>query len=89
MAVNADGSAPDVGDPQLILKGAGQYAVMCTKCRLAPEVNDSELWAGLYPQPPNLTRIDARDAFWVFKHGIGMSGMAPGARPVAMRRSGA
>ncbi|MGH8325188.1 MAG: c-type cytochrome [Steroidobacteraceae bacterium] len=68
---------PDLEDPQLILKGAGQYAAMCTECHLAPGVNDSELRAGLYPQPPNLTRtrVDPRDAFWVIKHGIKMSGM--------------
>lgn len=68
---------PDLEDPQLILKGAGQYAAMCTGCHLAPGVSDSELRAGLYPQPPNLTRtrVDPRDAFWVIKHGIKMSGM--------------
>lgn len=68
---------PDLEDPRLILKGAGQYAAMCTECHLAPGANDSELRAGLYPQPPNLsrTRVDPREAFWVIKHGIKMSGM--------------
>ena len=27
---------PDLDDPQLILKGAGQYAAMCTQCHLRP-----------------------------------------------------
>ena len=27
---------PDLSDPQLILKGAGQYAAMCTQCHLTP-----------------------------------------------------
>lgn len=68
---------PDLDDPQLILKGAGQYAAMCTDCHLAPGMRDSEIRPGLYPQPPDLskTRVDPREAFWVIKHGIKMSAM--------------
>ena len=68
---------PDLGDPQRILKGAGQYAAMCTGCHLAPGMRDSEIRPGLYPRPPNLSqrRIDPRVAFWVIKHGIKMSAM--------------
>jgi mono/diheme cytochrome c family protein len=68
---------PALDDPQLILKGAGQYAAMCTGCHLAPGMADSEIRPGLYPQPPVLwqTRVDPRDAFWVIKHGIKMSAM--------------
>ena len=70
-------TVPNLDDPQLILKGAGQYAAMCTGCHLAPGVDDSELRAGMYPQPPNLSkaRVDPRRAFWVIKHGIKMSAM--------------
>ena len=73
----ADIKVPDLDDPQLILKGAGQYAAMCTGCHLAPGTGDSELRAGMYPQPPDLTkvRVDPREAFWVIKHGIKMSAM--------------
>ncbi|HKV65778.1 MAG TPA: c-type cytochrome [Rhodanobacteraceae bacterium] len=68
---------PNLDDPQLILKGAGQYAAMCTGCHLEPGVENSELREGMYPQPPNLSkvRVDPRDAFWVIKHGIKMSAM--------------
>ncbi|GAC1372869.1 MAG: hypothetical protein NVS3B3_07330 [Aquirhabdus sp.] len=68
---------PNLDDPALILKGAGQYAAMCTSCHLAPGMSDSEIRPGLYPQPPNLSqlRIDPQDAFWVIKHGIKMSAM--------------
>lgn len=68
---------PNLADPQLILKGAGQYAAMCTGCHLKPGMTDSEIRPGLYPQPPNLsrTRIEPREAFWVIKHGIKMSAM--------------
>ena len=68
---------PNLEDPQLILKGAGQYAAMCTQCHLKPGMKDSEIRPGLYPQPPNLSqvRVEPRDAFWVIKHGIKMSAM--------------
>ncbi|RDS86251.1 cytochrome c [Dyella psychrodurans] len=68
---------PNLQDPSLILKGAGQYAAMCTGCHLAPGMHDSEIRAGLYPQPPDLsqTRVDPREAFWTIKHGIKMSAM--------------
>lgn len=70
-------TVPNLDDPQLILKGAGQYAAMCTSCHLSPGVNDSELRVGMYPQPPNLSKVhvDPQDAFWVIKHGIKMSAM--------------
>jgi mono/diheme cytochrome c family protein len=72
-----DISVPKLDDPALISKGAGQYAAMCTGCHLAPGMRDSEIRAGLYPQPPNLSQqsVDPREAFWVIKHGIKMSGM--------------
>jgi len=68
---------PSLGDEQLILKGAGQYAAMCTGCHLKPGVQDSEIRPGLYPQPPNLTqrRVNPQEAFWVIKHGLKMSAM--------------
>ncbi|MFC5526367.1 c-type cytochrome [Rhodanobacter ginsengisoli] len=70
-------SVPDLEDPQLILKGAGQYAAMCTQCHLKPGMENSEIRPGLYPQPPNLSKFrpDPREAFWVIKHGIKMSAM--------------
>ncbi|HEY7873455.1 MAG TPA: cytochrome c [Rudaea sp.] len=72
-----DLAVPNLDDPQLVLKGAGQYAAMCTGCHLAPGMATSEIRPGLYPQPPVLwqTRIDPREAFWAIKHGIKMSAM--------------
>ena len=68
---------PSLDDPRMILKGAGQYAAMCTGCHLAPGMAESEIRPGLYPQPPNLSRVrvDPKDAFWAIKHGIKMSAM--------------
>jgi mono/diheme cytochrome c family protein len=72
-----DITVPNLQDPALVLKGAGQYAAMCTGCHLTPGMQDSELRAGLYPQPPDLSHepVDPRAAFWVIKHGIKMSAM--------------
>jgi hypothetical protein len=68
---------PRLDDPQLVLKGAGQYAAMCEGCHLAPGLRDTEISRGLYPRPPHLyeRRIDPRMAFVVIKHGIKMTGM--------------
>jgi mono/diheme cytochrome c family protein len=73
----ADLAVPNLDDPQLVLKGAGQYAAMCTQCHLVPGQRDSEIRPGLYPQPPNLSQlhVDPKQAFWVIKHGIKMSAM--------------
>ena len=63
----------------MIATGAEHYAAMCTDCHLAPDKReDSDIRAGLYPKPPDLTKhIDATppEMFWVIKHGIKMSGM--------------
>ncbi|TAL79456.1 MAG: cytochrome c [Beijerinckiaceae bacterium] len=70
-------TVPNLDDPQLISRGAGQYAAMCIGCHLAPGGKDSEIRPGLYPQPPDLTkaRVEPKAAFWVIKHGIKMSAM--------------
>lgn len=67
----------NLDDPDVILKGAGQYAAMCTRCHLAPGMRDTELRSGLYPTPPDLSKgsVDPREAFWVIKHGLKMSAM--------------
>jgi mono/diheme cytochrome c family protein len=73
-----DIQAPPLDDPKLVISGAEDYAAMCVDCHLAPAVKESEIRAGLYPQPPNLTQhIDAGpgEMFWVIKHGIKMSAM--------------
>jgi mono/diheme cytochrome c family protein len=67
----------NLNDPQVILKGAGQYAAMCTECHLAPGKAHSEIRPGLYPQPPNLSKssVEPREAFWIIKHGLKMTAM--------------
>lgn len=73
-----DVTVPNLDDPTMIAEGAEHYAAMCVGCHLAPGVTDSEIRPGLYPEPPNLVAegIDEpKEAFWVVKHGIKMSGM--------------
>ena len=53
----ADLALPKLDDPQTILDGAGHYAAMCTGCHLAPGMADSEIRPGLYPRPPNLSKV--------------------------------
>jgi ketosteroid isomerase-like protein len=69
----------DISDAKLIASGAGEFAEMCTGCHLAPGMKDTEMRAGLYPQPPNLTESGARrppaEQFWIIKHGLKMTGM--------------
>ena len=76
-ARSRDVEVPKLDDQALVLKGAGQYAAMCTGCHLAPGMAESEIRPGLYPQPPDLSKVhvDPRDAFWVIKHGVKMSAM--------------
>lgn len=72
-----DIKVPNLEDSQLILKGAGQYAAMCIGCHLAPGMKTSEIREGMYPQPPNLSKVllEPQDTFWTIKHGIKMSAM--------------
>ena len=73
----AVGEPPNLENPQLILKGAGEYASMCVNCHLAPGVPENQLSRGLYPEPPRLDqrRLDPREAFVIIKHGLKMTGM--------------
>ena len=74
----SDVVAPALDDESLIRKGAGNYDAMCAGCHLEPGEDHTELGAGLYPAPPNLSRDridDPAEAFWVIRHGIKMSGM--------------
>lgn len=69
---------PNLNIDANIKLGAGNYDSMCTGCHLGPGMEESELSLGLYPKPPSwreIGEIDPREAFWIIKHGIKMSGM--------------
>ncbi|MBD3812653.1 MAG: cytochrome c [Betaproteobacteria bacterium] len=85
----ADISVPgDLDTAERLRRGAGNYAAMCASCHLAPGSGESEIRAGLYPKPPDLTRpvgngVGGREAarrFWIIKHGIKSSAMAAWSR---------
>jgi len=89
IAVRAvDIEVPPLDDPALIAAGAQHYSAMCSGCHLAPGMEESEIRAGLYPQPTNLaqrkqgesyTDMDLQTAaarqFWIIKHGIKLTAM--------------
>ena len=78
IAVRAAGiQPPDLASPARIRQGAGNYDAMCSGCHLAPGMAATEMSRGLYPPPPDLSRVtvEATEAFWVIKHGIKASGM--------------
>lgn len=79
IAIRAQGiKVPDLNDPDMLTSGGADYNEMCTECHLKPGHANSELRSGMYPQPPNLSKVTPRDpaqTFWIIKHGIKMSGM--------------
>lgn len=68
---------PNLSGPDRVKKGAGNYDAMCAQCHLAPQKDATELSRGLYPAPPNLSKVPVTPAaaFWVIKRGIKASGM--------------
>lgn len=74
----------DLGSPERVRRGAGNYDAMCADCHLAPGTDDSEIRRGLYPRPPKLSQAApgalpptqaAARRFWIIKHGIKATGM--------------
>jgi len=82
-SISARAEAPEVpnlADIARIKRGAANYDAMCAQCHLAPGVDTSELYEGLYPKPPILYKdadfaSNPDETFWVIKNGIKMTGM--------------
>lgn len=71
---------PDLSGSERIAKGVPNYAAMCAQCHLAPGIEKSELYEGLYPQPPVFYKADnstrkPEETFWIIKNGLKMTGM--------------
>lgn len=65
-------------DSTLIVKGAGEYAAMCSSCHLAPGFDTGELRQTMYPRPPRFTKgtdMSPGAFFWETKHGVKDTGM--------------
>jgi len=79
-ARSSDIKVPNLTGNERIAKAAPNYAAMCAQCHLAPGISKSELYEGLYPQPPvfntqeNSTR-KPEETFWIIKNGLKMTGM--------------
>ena len=74
---NLGNDAP-LNDPAMISEGAEHYAAMCAGCHLAPGMEDTEIRAGLNPQPPKLADPwpnNPGEQFWAIKHGIKFTAM--------------
>jgi hypothetical protein len=86
----ADIEVPDLSSSDLLLAGGPDYNEMCAACHLKPGIEQTDLSVGLYPSPPNLSKLHtdsqhahpaanesaiARRNFWIVKHGIKASGM--------------
>ena len=71
---------PQTASADSIARGAIGYAEMCEQCHLAPGKGRTELYEGLYPQPPvfhqrDNSEHDPRELFWVIKNGIKLTAM--------------
>ena len=69
---------PPLTDSAMFKDGGADYNEMCTGCHLEPGGEESELALGMYPRPPNLTKVildNPAETFWIIKHGMKMSGM--------------
>ncbi|VAW92985.1 Cytochrome c family protein [hydrothermal vent metagenome] len=72
---------PDLNSSERVARAAPNYKAMCAKCHLAPGIEKSELYEGLYPQPPvfykrsALSEREPHEAFWVIKNGLKLTGM--------------
>jgi len=72
----------DLSSAERLLSGGADYNDMCAQCHLSPAMASSDLSAGLYPAPPDLSRqatlnddLSLTRSFWIIKHGIKASGM--------------
>ena len=82
---SADIKVPNLEDADLLLAGGADYNFMCASCHLQPGQKESDMSVGLYPAPPNFTleneeheedkNSEAKQHFWVIKHGVKASGM--------------
>lgn len=80
---------PPLDDPQMLMAGGADYNDMCAGCHLKPGKTQSDMTQGLYPKPPNLSKLPSQQApltkdladgaaarqFWIIKHGIKASAM--------------
>jgi cytochrome c553 len=71
--------APDLQDAALVLKGAGHYETACRPCHGSPELHHPRVAAAMTPNPPylpdELHLWNAKELFYIVKHGVKFTGM--------------
>lgn len=70
---------PSLADEGLVLRGAACFRDKCQQCHGGPGVAQGDIGKSMQPLPGPLVdarrRWNARELYWVTKHGIKMSGM--------------
>lgn len=76
---SSDITPPEQVSGEALSTGATIYANTCAHCHGAPGVERPPWATNMRPQPPRLTHAaaewEAREVFWIVKHGIKMTGM--------------
>lgn len=71
--------APPLDDVQMVQRGARIYDAVCVQCHGAPGIAPQGIGMGMQPVPGPLVDSDkkweARELYWIVRHGIKMSGM--------------
>ena len=79
VADRAASISPPEFNAQMIASGGREYQAMCQHCHGGPGIEKSEWARGMLPQPPHLPDVvsewQAREVFWLVKHGVKMSAM--------------
>lgn len=74
-----DDPVPSLGDPALVLKGAGHYETGCRPCHGSPELKQPRVARAMLPPPPYLgERVGVwkpAQLAYIVKHGIKLTGM--------------
>jgi cytochrome c553 len=72
-------SQPGLEDPAMVLKGAGHYETGCRACHGSPELRHPRVTQKMTPPPPYLppeiSEWQARELFYIVKHGVKFTGM--------------
>ena len=70
---------PSLDDPAMVLKGAGHYEIGCRACHGSPAMPRPRIAQQMTPKPPYLppeiAKWDAKELFYIVKHGVKFTGM--------------
>lgn len=70
---------PRLGDPGMVMRGAGHYETGCRPCHGSPDLPQPRIAAAMLPVPPYLPKVihewEPAELFSVVKHGVKLTGM--------------